>query len=55
MTRISTRMLITQHVHLFGDNYDPKKNGNGTKEQVGAIDTSCQVMPIVQHAYANAK
>ena len=50
-SRISTRMLINQHALLFGGDAEDKSVSN----MVGAIETNCAVIPLVERAYENAK
>jgi len=51
MSRISTKVLTSQHQVLFGtpeDEVDPRPN------RIGVIDTECNVKTIVDEAYKNA-
>ncbi|KAL3312388.1 [Pyruvate dehydrogenase (acetyl-transferring)] kinase isozyme 4, partial [Cichlidogyrus casuarinus] len=49
MMRISIRMLINQHVLLFGKQLDTHR------PYLGSIDPQCDVLEILQHAYEDAK
>ena len=49
MSRISVRMLINQHVTLFGSG-----NSNPTGF-IGCVDPNTNVLAVVQDAYENAK
>ncbi|PAA79780.1 hypothetical protein BOX15_Mlig002926g1, partial [Macrostomum lignano] len=48
MSRISIRMLISQHVILFG----PDLRNN---RQIGSIDPHCDIMSVIDHAYNSAR
>ncbi|BFZ22683.1 hypothetical protein BsWGS_25722 [Bradybaena similaris] len=50
MSRISIRMLINQHILLFG-----KKERNNDPRHIGCIDPNCNVSLVVQDAYENAR
>ena len=49
MSRISIRMLINQHVTLFGGGISPPVG------HVGCVDPNCKVSAVVQDAYENAR
>uniref|UniRef100_A0A7N4P2S1 Protein-serine/threonine kinase n=1 Tax=Sarcophilus harrisii TaxID=9305 RepID=A0A7N4P2S1_SARHA len=49
MNRISTRMLMNQHILIFSDS----KTGNPT--HIGSIDPQCDVVAVVQDAYESAR
>ena len=49
MSRISIRMLINQHVMMFGEKRPEHSY------LVGAIDTQCDVLEVLEDAYNNAK
>ncbi|KAK8388511.1 hypothetical protein O3P69_020472 [Scylla paramamosain] len=48
MNRISIRMLINQHTILFGDSIN-------TQNHIGCIDPHCDVVRVIEDAYANAR
>ncbi|KAL8608046.1 hypothetical protein ACOMHN_023862 [Nucella lapillus] len=52
MNRISIRMLINQHVLLFGSE---KNDQNNHPRHIGCIDPHCNVRHVVEDAYENAK
>ncbi|CAF2403881.1 unnamed protein product [Rotaria sp. Silwood2] len=49
MNRIGIRTLIYQHTFLFGNEFPQRP------QQVGIIDPHCDVLSVVQDAYATAK
>ncbi|XP_068950582.1 pyruvate dehydrogenase kinase, isozyme 4 [Petaurus breviceps papuanus] len=49
MNRISTRMLMNQHILIFSDS----KTGNPS--HIGSIDPHCDVVAVVQDAYESAR
>lgn len=49
MSRISIRMLINQHVTLFGS------DGANQREFVGCVDPNCNVSAVIEDAFDNAK
>ncbi|XP_007506038.1 pyruvate dehydrogenase kinase, isozyme 4 [Monodelphis domestica] len=49
MNRISTRMLMNQHILIFGES----KSGNPS--HIGSIDPHCDVVAVVQDAYESAR
>ncbi|XP_021021068.1 pyruvate dehydrogenase kinase, isozyme 4 [Mus caroli] len=49
MNRISTRMLMNQHILIFSDS----KTGNPS--HIGSIDPNCDVVAVVQDAFECAK
>jgi pyruvate dehydrogenase kinase 2/3/4 len=48
MSRISIRMLMNQHLILFGDMENPVKH-------VGCIDPACDLLSVAEDAYENAR
>lgn len=48
MNRISIRMLINQHTILFGE-------GVNAQNHIGCIDPHCDVVRVIEDAYANAR
>ncbi|XP_050717379.1 pyruvate dehydrogenase (acetyl-transferring) kinase, mitochondrial-like isoform X1 [Eriocheir sinensis] len=48
MNRISIRMLINQHTMLFGENIN-------SQNHIGSIDPHCNVVRVIEDAYANAR
>ncbi len=51
MSRISIRMLINQHLLMFGG--EVKRDKKNT--QIGSIDPDCDVVSILEDAFNNAK
>ena len=49
MSRISIRMLINQHVTLFGS------DGANQRGFVGCVDPNCNVSAVIEDAFDNAK
>ncbi|XP_013399547.1 pyruvate dehydrogenase (acetyl-transferring) kinase, mitochondrial isoform X5 [Lingula anatina] len=49
ISRISIRMLINQHILLFGNQL------NQERRYIGSIDPHCDVLEVVQGAYEDAK
>ena len=52
-SRMSSRMLINQHALLFTG--DQNEHDRDMSKVVGAIEKECQVLPIVERAYENAR
>ncbi|XP_063587156.1 pyruvate dehydrogenase (acetyl-transferring) kinase, mitochondrial-like isoform X1 [Penaeus indicus] len=48
MNRISIRMLINQHTMLFGESIN-------SHNHIGCIDPNCDVVRVIEDAYANAR
>lgn len=48
MNRISIRMLINQHTILFGESVNHQNH-------IGCIDPHCDVVSVIEDAYANAR
>ena len=53
-SRMSTRMLINQHILLFGNDRHKQKCAFGDTT-VGAIDPDCQILPLIEKAYESAR
>lgn len=49
MSRISIRMLINQHVMLFG------KHATSSPKHIGSIDPNCDVLHVAKEAYDSAR
>ncbi|CAH1117260.1 unnamed protein product [Phaedon cochleariae] len=59
MSRISIRMLINQHIHLFpallfGGQVENVPGPNRSK-YIGCIDTQCDVVGVIRDAFENAR
>jgi len=48
MNRISIRMLLNQHLILFGNMENPSKH-------IGCIDPNCDILSVAEDAYENAR
>uniref|UniRef100_A0A5S6QT72 Protein-serine/threonine kinase n=1 Tax=Trichuris muris TaxID=70415 RepID=A0A5S6QT72_TRIMR len=52
LSRISIRMLINQHLILFGESTHPFYQSS---RHIGCIDPTCEVIGIIEDAYENAR